>query len=161
MEKKEIFDQLLLKMLGKKELVDCLSKTAWQDSIEIDQSRLEKIYDSTVSEKSWLFHAFSLLSKEVRREIEVLKNIDLTPSDTVKVGSIITTKNEKEKTERYFIAPMCTLAGTIIEVNNSGKIIVITPSSPVGTALLGKKEGDNCKVVTPYRTYYLTILEVE
>ncbi|MGE4555108.1 MAG: GreA/GreB family elongation factor [Candidatus Paceibacterota bacterium] len=92
-----------------------------------------------------------------------IQNIDLTPSKNknVKIGSLVTIENEinGEKTiEKYFIFPEG--AGTIIK-NGTEIVVVISPGSPVGNVLLGKKERDLCKVKTPGGIRFFVIKSVE
>lgn len=89
-----------------------------------------------------------------------IQNIDLTPSKNIKIGSLVTIENEtnEEKIiEKYFI--FSGGAGTIIK--NETEIVVVSPNSPVGSALVGRKEGDLCKVKTPGGIRFFVIKSVE
>jgi len=86
---------------------------------------------------------------------EEIKHIDLTPSKNVKIGSLVTIENENEtngeKTiEKYFIFS----EGVGMIIKNETEIVVVSPNSPVGSALLGKREGDYCEVKTPGGTRF-------
>lgn len=94
---------------------------------------------------------------------EEIKHIDLTPSKNVKIGSLVTIKNIENETngektiEKYFIFS----EGVGMIIKNETEIVVVSPNSPVGSALLGKREGDYCEVKTPGGTRFFVISKVE
>lgn len=113
---------------------------------------MESRYDFTKSEQDWLSHALALSSAETRGQVKEIQAVDLTPSENVRNGSIVVIESEDRGTvERYFILP----EGT------SQEVIVVTPNSPVGVALVRKTKGNRCEVKTPKRVRYLIILSIE
>lgn len=75
---------------------------------------------------------------------QILKNaevIDKHHAGIVEVGSTVTILKKGEKDERQFM-----LVGSEEADSFSGKI---SNESPIGSALLGKKKGDEVKVSTP------------
>ncbi len=77
---------------------------------------------------------------------------DRTPSDKVEVGSAVTVVNPQGKTQTYHIV------GSTEADPSQGKI---SNESPVGSALLGHKVGDEAEVKTPAGTIKLSLVKVE
>lgn len=77
---------------------------------------------------------------------------DRTPSDKVEVGSAVTVVNPQGKTQTYHIV------GSTEADPSQGKI---SNESPVGSALLGHKAGDEAEVKTPAGTIKLSLVKVE
>lgn len=100
---------------------------------------------------------YSKLLLKIENLQEKLRNsILITPDDVQKdrvsilsIVKILNRSNNKEMT--FNIVPEN-------EINiKTGKI---SPDSPIGSGLLGKKEGDVCKIITPNGTLELEILQI-
>ena len=77
-----------------------------------------------------------------------------TPTDTISTGSIVTLTYEGDsdgETERYLI-------GSIEERRED--LSVISPSSPLGQALVGKREGDEVTYQAPSGTLRVKVVGV-
>ncbi len=101
---------------------------------------------------------------EKRLAIKTIQNIidsDLSPDsdiDKIKVGSLVEILNESKISEFYYILPVG--GGTKITCKN--KIVsVITPQTPLATALIGKQKKDAVKLQTGYMQRELTITNVQ
>jgi transcription elongation GreA/GreB family factor len=75
-------------------------------------------------------------------EFEKLAPPNLTATDEIDVGALVVAEANKERSF-YFIGPRA--GGT--EVSHEGnEVLVITPQSPLGQQLVGRKEGDKVKL---------------
>ena len=79
-----------------------------------------------------------------------------TPFGETCWADAVTANDEDGKETRYFIAP----AGGGLPLAK-GKVQVVTPKSPLGRALLGKHEGDECEVQVGAKARTLEIESVE
>ncbi len=77
---------------------------------------------------------------------------DRVPSDKVEVGSAVTVVDPKGKTQTYHIV------GSTEADPSQG---MISNESPVGSALLGHKVGDEAEITTPAGTIKLSLVKVE
>jgi transcription elongation GreA/GreB family factor len=106
-----------------------------------EQSKAENKYDTRGLEASYLARGQSRQAMEV---VEALKQYRaLTPrafaaSEPIDLGALVEVKRGRERTF-YFLGPGA--GGT--EVNCEGETVVaITPQSPLGRELMGRKAGD-------------------
>lgn len=91
-------------------------------------------YDSAREEQG-------LVESRISEIEEILLNADIikaTKSSTIKVGSTVVIKNGQEYTYR--------IVGPVEADPLEGKI---SNESPIGSALMGKKEGDKVTITTP------------
>jgi len=110
-----------------------------------EQSKAEDKYDTRGLEASYLARGQSRQAAEMEQaiaEFQALPLRDFSPNDPIDVGAYVEL-NGKRENACYFIGPRA--GGT--EVACDGKeILVITPQSPLGQQLVGKKKGDRIKL---------------
>jgi hypothetical protein len=98
---------------------------------------------------------------EKSEELKVLKqfakgDVNSIKFNDVKIGSLISIK-KNNLIENYFIIP----AGSGLKLEDSGKnIICVTPLSPLGKILLGRKKGENFTYNIGGRSQTLEIIEI-
>jgi transcription elongation GreA/GreB family factor len=68
---------------------------------------------------------------------------DLGPDDRVQLGALVELAAKKEKL-LYFVGPKA--GGTEVEIDGR-EVMVITPHSPLGTQIVGRKAGDKVQLV--------------
>jgi hypothetical protein len=102
-----------------------------------EQSKAENKYDTRGLEASYLAHGQSRQARETEVARQQLANLplrDFGAEDAVDLGALV----ELDGT-LYFIGPSA--GGT--EVMHEGReVLVITPQSPLGQELIGKRRGD-------------------
>lgn len=85
----------------------------------------------------------------------ILANVDLIKKpkgdSKVQLGSSVKLKGEGTKTKEFQVV------GTVEADPLEGKI---SDESPIGKALLGKKEGDEVEIVTPAETATYTVVDI-
>jgi hypothetical protein len=104
------------------------------------EARAETKWDTCGLESSYLARGHALQFKALVADLETLRTfmIPVYASLPIGIGALIETELDKEKM-LCFLLPC---AGGI-EVNFEGRSVsVITSSSPIGVALVGKKQGD-------------------
>ncbi len=103
-------------------------------------------YDSAREEQG-------LVETRVAEIEDILQNADIikpTKSSTIKVGSTVVLENGKKVTYR--------IVGAVEADPLEGKI---SNESPIGSALMGKKQGDEVTITTPKGETTYTIQEVK
>lgn len=106
------------------------------------ESRAETKWDTCGLEASYLARGHALQFKKLASEVQELRRCTALPDFTgrpVGAGALITVESEGE-TMRFLL--MHYGGGTELELDGC-ELTVITQESPVGAALLDKKEGDS------------------
>jgi hypothetical protein len=108
-----------------------------------EQSKAENKYDTRGLEASYLARGQSRQAAELALAIE--KFSKLAPrafgaSDPIDTGALVELQNGKE-ISTYFIGPRA--GGTEVTLGKR-EILVITPESPLGSQLVGKRAGEKC-----------------
>ena len=106
-----------------------------------EQSKAEHKYDTRGLEASYLARGQSRQVAEIEAAIEKFEKLEpreFTAAEPIDLGAIVELTSGREKNS-YFIGPRA--GGT--EINFEKKeILVITPESPLGAQLIGKKQGE-------------------
>jgi len=140
MNKSEILKQVIEKVREELGRQVQANETASQGATN-SEARAETKWDTCGLEQSYLARGHAQQFQELIGQYEELKSFK--PADftgkPIGVGAVITVKIDGN-TMHFFLLK----GGGGIEVNYDGKeISVITPESPVGAALLDKKQGDS------------------
>ncbi len=110
-----------------------------------EQSKPENKYDTRGLEASYLARGQSKQAADLETAIEqfqALTTRNFTAKDGIDIGAFVELQTTTE-TSFYFIGPKA--GGTEI-THNKQEILVITPHSPLGQQLFGKKQGDQLKI---------------
>ena len=105
-----------------------------------EQSKAENKYDTRGLEASYLARGQSKQAAEIIQAIEQFEKMDprdFGKDDAIDLGALVELEGRDERSF-YFIGPRA--GGTEI-VHQKKEILVITPQSPLGQQLLGKKQG--------------------
>ncbi len=108
-----------------------------------EQSKAENKYDTRGLEASYLARGQSRQAAEIDQALEKFAKLvvrDFTAADPIDAGAVVELQNGKE-TNIYFLGPRA--GGTEI-IFQKKEILVITSESPLGSQLIGKKQGDEC-----------------
>jgi transcription elongation GreA/GreB family factor len=110
-----------------------------------EQSKAENKYDTRGLEASYLARGQSRQVAEIeaaREEFRKLAPREFGPQDPIDLGALVELETRGEKLF-YFIGPR---AGGTEVVFSKKTILVITPPSPLGQQLAGKKQGDKLQI---------------
>lgn len=158
MDKKAVIEAVIASLVKAATSSERASKEARQASIEAP-SKMESRYDSTKSEQDWLAHGLAIMSAQHKAAIQEIQTIDLTPRDHVRIGSLVTTEEDTGgMSEIYILLPSGT--GTTVEVEGK-KVLVVTPESPMGKAVMGKDVEAWCKVFSPRGVRHIVIKAID
>lgn len=110
-----------------------------------EQNKAENKYDTRGLEASYLARGQSLQAAEAiesRQHFERLEPREFGPKEPIDIGALVEVETG-EDSSWYFIGPRA--GGT--EVTDAGiPVLVITPQSPLGRQLQGRREGDRLQV---------------
>ncbi len=122
-----------------------------------EEAKPENDKDTRALEQSYLARGEARRFEEMRTalaEVTAMNVRPFGPNEAVVIGTLVTTEEEGEAS-LLWIAPHG--GGSVLE---EGAVRVVTPKSPLGQALLGKREGDECEVALAGRKRVLTIVTV-
>ena len=110
-----------------------------------EQSKAENKYDTRGLEASYLARGQSKQAAEIEAAIEAFSKLDgraFAPGEPIEVGALVELEGATDKTI-YFIGPKA--GGTEI-VHQKKEVLVITPASPLGEQLIGRKQGESLQM---------------
>ncbi len=110
-----------------------------------EQSKAENKYDTRGLEASYLARGQSKQAAEIQGSIAAFEKLDARKfgeAEPVDVGAFVELELNGEKAA-YFIGPR---AGGTEVIHDKREVLVITPQSPLGEQLIGRKQGDVLKL---------------
>ena len=144
MDKTALVEQLIEKLRASARIAESESDAAAVEARD-GATAAERVEDSrTALEFSRMARAQALRAQEIRAAIEVLAGFRPKPLEghaRVELGALVEVEDEDGHGQTLFLAP----AGAgeeLIGPGGDGYFTVVTPKSPIGSAVLGKREGD-------------------
>lgn len=113
-----------------------------RDEATDTESRPENKYDMRAQEAAYLAEGQARLAAELRESLTLFATLPLPAfgeRDAVALGALVTLDGDGREL-RYFLGPRA--GGTEVDVEGRS-VLVITPASPLGRQLLGRKRGDS------------------
>ena len=146
MNKTAVRDQILLQLRKELALQTQAAQLSREEAIS-EESRPENQYDMHSQEAAYLAEGQARLAAEIAANIVLYETLTIpaTASDVlVALGAAVAVKNA-ERTVWYFIGPRS--GGLELDVDGV-PVLVLTPQSPLGRQLMGKRVGDSVRVQT-------------
>lgn len=133
-----------------------------QDDANKHKGKMASRYDTFKEEAQYMASAYEARLAELSSSLilvqGLLENIQtVQTTKSVRVGSVVFLQSEGGEKNCYLLAPA---GGGIQFMTEDIEISVVTPSSPIGRALLGKKIGDKIKIQTQDGANAHDIMEV-
>lgn len=103
-------------------------------------------YDTTALEASYIAQGQANRAQEIRVALESYRSLALVDFDDetpIRLTALVTLEGDDGTVRRFFLGPR---AGGLKIGGSGGEIVVITPGSPLGRALLGLRAGDEVRV---------------
>ncbi|MBP6629244.1 MAG: GreA/GreB family elongation factor [Kofleriaceae bacterium] len=120
-----------------------------------EEARPENDKDTRGLEQSYLARGLAQRVAELETALLAVAGLATqAPPTSVRTGALVTTEDDDGHAARYWVCP----AGGGLEL--AGAIKVITPSAPLGRALLGHKAGDELELVVGGKRRTLTIVAI-
>ncbi|MGV3774788.1 MAG: GreA/GreB family elongation factor [Verrucomicrobiales bacterium] len=144
MKKKALVQKIIDTLLQEVALYEKAARAARAEATH-DQSKAENKYDTRGLEASYLARGQSRQAAELEQTLELFQKMtpkDFSATDPIDLGAWIHLEGRTEDAF-YFMAQRG--GGTEI-VHDKKEVMVITPQSPIGEQLLGKKEGQKIEI---------------
>lgn len=112
-----------------------------RDEAISEESRAESKYDTHGQEAAYLAEGQGRLAGEIESSIAVYTTVplpDFAPDQEIAIGALVEVASVAGG-QRYFLGPR---AGGIELPDDRGGVLVVTPQSPIGRQLLGRRVGD-------------------
>ncbi|HUH01161.1 MAG TPA: hypothetical protein VML75_04150 [Kofleriaceae bacterium] len=127
-----------------------------QEGATHEEARPENDKDTRAIEASYMARGMAQRVADLHEGASLLANLvarRFGDDDAIAISALVTAENEAGEPSIYFVAP----AGGGIKLRLDGaEISVITPSSPLGQALIGRRVDDDIAI----RGKVLTIIDV-
>ena len=105
-----------------------------------EENKAEDKYDTRGLEASYLAHGQSKAAEEAAQAVAQFESLpvrDFAAGEPISLGALVTIAGKGRS--HYFIGPRA--GGTEIKADGQ-EVMVITPQSPLGRQLVGRKQGD-------------------
>jgi transcription elongation GreA/GreB family factor len=122
-----------------------------------EEARPENDKDTRALEQTYLARGQAQRVEQLRAELAELSAIPLrnfSATAPIALGALVSAEEDGAALS-WFVAPA--RGGTAL----GGGVQVVTPSSPLGRALIGKHAGEVCEITLPQRTREIEILSVD
>lgn len=150
MRDRKIIADLFIKTLEKNIEASAGSIAMQKDYLADQPGPMQSRYDSALVEGQWQLSDMQKSHAEMLRALELLKGITQEESDgIIRAGSIILLK-QNGKINGYLLLDAKGGAGASV-FHDGIKYTIITPQSPLGQAISGKKAGDSVELKTSRR----------
>ena len=154
MDKSALRDAILQRLEADLALQTAAALTSREEATD-EESKPENKYDMHAQEAAYLAEGQARLAAEIREALTQFAAMPLPalgPEEPIALGALITLAGEGRDLY-YFLGPRS--GGT--EVAVGGKtILVITPGSPLGRQLLGRKRGEAVTLPGSKRPHRIT-----
>jgi transcription elongation GreA/GreB family factor len=155
-DKRRVLAELRARIAADLEAVSASQRHS-QESSTHEEARAEDDKDTRATELSYLARGLAKRVAELREAASKLASLALRELDddaAVAMSALVATEDGNGDRDLWFVAP----AGGGIDLSVDGhRIRVITPSSPLGRALVGKRVDDEAELDTPRGRRSLTI----
>jgi transcription elongation GreA/GreB family factor len=144
LNKRAIIKKIIAKLTGELEIYFRAAQFSRAEATH-ESSKAESKYDTRGLEASYLARGQSKQAAELEiaiAEFEKLPVKKFADGEAIGIGALVELENGGEKLF-YFIGPR---AGGTEVMHDRQEILVITPQSPLGEQLLGKKSGDRLEL---------------
>lgn len=156
MNKRMLIKKIVAKLTDELELYFRAAHAAHAEATH-EQSKAENKYDTRGLEASYLARGQSKQAAELRLAIADFDKLEARKfgtGDGIDVGALVELEQRGERTF-YFIGPR---AGGTEVVQDKREVLIITPKSPLGEQLQGKKQGERLQLmIAGVRDEYVVI----
>jgi transcription elongation GreA/GreB family factor len=159
LNKRTIIKKILGKLADELEVYFRAARFARAEATH-EQNKAENKYDTRGLEASYLAHGQSKQAAELEAAIADFENLNdrsFASGEPVGIGALVEVEVGGD-TSYYFIGPR---AGGTEVLHDRKEILVITPQSPLGAQLAGKKAGEQLLLTFGNARQQATIVKVE
>lgn len=139
-----LHQKILARLAADQELLLQSARAAHAEATD-EQNKAENKYDTRALEASYLAQGQSrqaLQTAQAIQQFEALELREFSATDPVELGALVELQSGPDHAF-YFMGPAS--GGMEIE-HDPGPVLVLTPHSPLGRQLMGRKKGDRWKL---------------
>jgi hypothetical protein len=139
--KTELLARIVARLQAELELLTAAALATHAEATD-EENKAEDKYDTRGLEASYLAHGQSKAAEETALALAQFQTLvlrEFTAAEPIGLGALVAL----EGAARYFIGPRA--GGTEIELHGTA-VLVITPQSPLGRQLLGRRQGDTVQL---------------
>jgi transcription elongation GreA/GreB family factor len=140
MNKRAIIQKITARLVGELEIYFRAAQFSRAEATH-ESNKAENKYDTRGLEASYLARGQSKQAAELEAAIAEYQKLGVkkfADGDAIAVGALVELEHDGENSI-YFVGPR---AGGTEVIHDKKEILVITPQSPLGEQLIGKKAGD-------------------
>ena len=140
MKKAELIKQIIASLTESLSILEKAARASHAEATH-ESSRAENKYDTRGLEAAYLAGGQARQAKEILDSIKVYETLttkDFAPGEPIELTALVELDSDATRST-YFIGPRS--GGLEIE-HSKKEIMVITPQSPLGQNLMGRKSGD-------------------
>ena len=140
MNKQAVLDQILSVLNAELALLTRAAHDAFAAATDPD-SKAENKYDTRTLEASYVARGQAKRVAELQEAVQAfgaLPRNTLEPGTAITLGALVSLDTPEERAH-YFLGP---LAGGTEIVHEGNDIVIITPASPLGQKLIGRRAGE-------------------
>lgn len=156
MKKQALIKKIIAKLTSDLNLYYKAALSARAEATD-EQSKAENKYDTRGLEASYLARGQSRQAAETEASIEEFQKMGVKvfgPEDPVNLGALVELEGKEEK----MLCFVASRAGGLDIEHENREVLVITPQSPLGQQLVGRKQGErvNLEVAGGKTEYRIT-----
>src|SRR5258708_11033932 len=139
MNKRDLLTRIIAQLAAELQAITSAALATHAEATN-EENKAEDKYDTRGLEASYLAHGQSKAAEEAAQAVahfSALPVRDFTAGEPISPGALV--RLEGRGRSHYFIGPRA--GGTEIEAGGD-PVLVITPQSPLGRQLMGRKQGD-------------------
>lgn len=119
-----------------------------------EEAKPENDKDTRALEQSYLARGQAMRVEALQAGVAAAAIMNLAPTEVARVGALLDAEDEDGEAVTYLLAPEG--GGTKLK----GGVQVVTPASPLGAALVGKRAGDEVELKVAGKTRVLSVVKV-
>jgi transcription elongation GreA/GreB family factor len=144
LQKQEIIKKIIAALAAELEGCTRAARAAHAEATD-EQCKAENKYDTRGLEASYLAQGQSRQAGEIMQAMQQYESLaprPFAPQEAIDLGAVVTLE-QREKRAIYFVGPRA--GGTEVDCEGQA-VLVITPHSPLGRQLVGRKQGERLRI---------------
>ena len=158
MNKHAVLQLILEKLTVDLDIVQRAAQTAYETATH-EENIAENKYDTLGLEASYLATGQARRVEEIKQSLVLCQQLQLRAYDDrrgIEIGTLVGLEDEDGRQQWLFLAPDA--AGLKVDVVGQ-PVTVITPRSPLGKSLLGKRIDEEVEILVAGARQYFTVTE--
>jgi len=159
MTKQQLRQTIIARLEADLALFTAAARTAHEAATH-EECAPDNKYDTTALEASYLAQGQANRARDIRLNLEAYRLLTLQEFDDstpIRLTALVQLEDEEGNVRRLFLGPN---EGGMKIADEEGEIVVITPVSPLGRSLLGRRAGDELQAGDAAEATTYTIVSV-